>query len=414
MNYSIILFIFISICIVRYRYGLFSIVSFGLMGFIIYSIPAIVGFKVSFAYPSSDRYFIPVDGEPILVTLTAWIFFTTILAIGSSNAKLLPTKGGEQAKQYGQKMWIALTLSLLGILYLIAKGGALFFFDDRADQVNDPVIIIWRWIVIMGFLFATLERHRIGLVTFFMILAIIFLRGDRTIPAIATISYFVVYFREKHAYQKFSKVFLNYRFLSLSTFLAVVVIFGKSIYISVKQNNFQILADSLNPENLDKTLLSLEPFVTFDHIPWVIDLNVKITFSEFLTSVFGNLLIVPSTFGVSTNLYNDTITAMLPFDLSYGVAGNYWAHAMSVGGYVMVAIFAAIYAGSLIMIDRNLIDPKGRVRLSLAVIGALIAIYIHRNGLDNILSFVRQIFIATALIHFCALFCPTPSNRRAL
>ncbi|WP_447754597.1 hypothetical protein [Sphingopyxis fribergensis] len=398
MNYAIVLFIIIGFFLIKYKFGYISFVSAGFFCFAVYSIPAIVGLKRSFFYGSSERYLVPVDGAPIAVTLLAWIAFVLTLA-AFPRSRVATTVINVDLDYYRTKMWAAAAFAMAGLFYLMAEGGALFFIAAREEQLDDYVVLIWRWIVVIGFIAAVAGRHRVGQVIFLTLLAIIFLRGDRTIAAISAVAFLVQYFRGNNSIDKITKIVFNYKFLIGLALIIFVIVFGKPIYLSVKDGNFEILTNYLRDARISDIAFSLEPFVTFEHIPLVIDLGVHIEFREFLISILGNALLIPSAFGVETNLYSIIVTQMLPQEVSFGIAGNYWAHAMTVGWYPMVAIFAFIFALSLAIIDRNVVNKRGRLRIGILIIGAVVAVYIHRNGLDNIFSFIRQIFIASVLVH---------------
>src|SRR5690606_22182977 len=102
----------------------------------------------------------------------------------------------------------------------------------------------------------------------------------------------------------------------------------------LKSDDLSILVDTFRSDRISAQIASLEPFATFNHLAMVPHMKLSITPGEFLSSVFGNFLIVPTVFGVETNLYNLEITRSLPYILTYGIAGNPWAHAYSVGGEV--------------------------------------------------------------------------------
>lgn len=399
MNYAIILFVILGFFLLKYKYGYFSFVSAGFFAFLIYSIPAIVELKRPFLYGTSERYLVPVTGAPIAVVLLAWAVFVITLAALPRRRLATPALTTD-VDLYRTKMWVALGVSLAGIVHLMMQGGILFFIAAREEQLEDYIVLIWRWAVVFGFLAAVLARHRPGQIIFLAILAIIFLQGDRTIAAIAATAFLVARFQDRKLAQDLMRIAFNYKSIIIFATLLTLIVFGKPIYLSVKDGDMTILANSFTGSQISDLIYSLEPFVTFDHISNVIDLGISIPFAEFLKSVLGNALVIPSLFGIETNLYNLTITNMLPSNLTYGVAGNYWAHAMSVGGFPMVAVFSFIFALSLSAIDKKLVNRRGFIRIGLLITGAVVAIYIHRNGLDNILSFVRQIFIASIVIHF--------------
>ena len=134
------------------------------------------------------------------------------------------------------------------------------------------------------------------------------------------------------------------------------------------------------------------------HLTFVIQNNVIIPFGDFLTSVFGNLLIIPSLFGVNTNLYGDTVTSFVGPGLTYGIAGSYLAHGYSVGGLIGVAAFGMMYGIALSLCDSAVWRSRGIGKGVFILIGSTLAGYIHRNGLDNFGSFIRQVILMSILM----------------
>lgn len=405
MIMSLAIFALSALCLsqANKKFGIFSFVFAGTCSFIIYSLPAILGISANFYYDGRVRYFVDAQPEAIGVTLLAWVGFSIVLlsyrsqSVGSRYQAIL----GDHI--YSSRMKIATILSFLGIVYLVASGGFLFFSDAREEQVNDLAILLWRWVILIGFAAAIIENNRRYQLMLLFAISIIFIRGDRTIPAIAGALYLVLHFRFYGDIGGLIKKILKPKFVVLVLTMSFVILLGKPIYLSIKENDFSILSSFIADNQIYNIALTAEPFVTFNHIYSVINLDISIDFADFFNSIWPNITIMPSLFGFSTNLYNEVITAAIPYNLNYGIAGNYWAHGWVVGGYFGVLIFSLLYATALIFCDIYLVGRDGRVRLSVAVLGALTAVYVHRNGLDNFLSFVRQICVAAVVVHSCHL-----------
>jgi len=144
--------------------------------------------------------------------------------------------------------------------------------------------------------------------------------------------------------------------------------------------------------------MSFEPLLTINILDYSITNNLTMPFGDFLLSMFGNILIIPSAFGVNTNYFNTFFTSEMPASLSFGIAGNFYAHGYVVLGFPGIVIFAFLFFCVIFSIERKIDTSTGMAQLTLVIIGATIAIYLQRNGADNILSFIRQILIATLLI----------------
>jgi hypothetical protein len=227
---------------------------------------------------------------------------------------------------------------------------------------------------------------------------LIFLRGDRTLVALSTAAMVIVASYRNPGWWK------RLRFPQIIglVFAAAVVFFGKTVYLNVKSGLTGQGWDVTRGLTYTQQLMSqFEPLATFNHIEFVMRTGITIPPVEFLWSIFGNLLLVPSFFGVSTNVYNATVTAAMSGRLGFGVAGNYLAHGYAVGGIVGAALFYFVLPIALRICDGQFRSKTGTVKVFWCCVGAVVAFYVHRNGLDNLLSFVRQLFIvgvATAAV----------------
>lgn len=419
--------------VIAYRgHGPFTFVMAGLCVFFVYSIPAVLQLKTLFSYESNDlRYLAQAGQEAGFVIFTAWAAVAATLLIALARkvrhtpAVTLPVrrngpytnipapvrpdnwpslhmpaaaKRGASSNVLAARRETArmhrfavasLILGLCGYAYLSATSGLLFFLDQRELQNDGLLTLLWKWTVPLGIVAATFSgstRTQIGL---FMLLAVLFLRGDRTMLGITIVSFAIVWsYGRKDIWTLFRPTFIVAGLVLVS-----LIIFGKPVYLSAKAGDMTILMDALLPENMATVILGFEPFVTYNHIDFAMEANLSFAPTEFVMSLLGQFLVAPSFFGIETNLYNLRITEMLPFTVTYGVAGNYWAHAWSVGGFPMVAAFAVLYASSLVLCDRYYDRLSGAPKVFVAVTGSVIAVYTYRNGLDNMFSFFRQILI---------------------
>lgn len=403
MGILILALVILSFARIERTCGLFSWTSAGAAAFFVYSTPAIIGLQRHFYY-YGQRYLAEADPEAVLVILVAWGFFTLALFSLPLNRVRHLSAVSPEHPDYFPQIISSLVLALIGVLYLMYDGGIFFFLASRDEQVSNYFTLVWRWCIVIGFTASLLVGRRIIIALFVSLLALIFVQGDRTVFAIAAAIYILLAVGRAAGDHRMAAVFRSPKNILLVIAIFIAVLFGKPIYLSIKDLSLDPLLAYLEVQNLETIAMSAEPFVTFTHIDAVIRMRIEIPFRDFFISVFGNLLLVPSAFGVETNLYNEALTARLPSMVRYGVAGNYWAHGMAVGGLPGVACFACLYAGALGLLDRTFIDPEGRVRLGLALIASATAVYLQRNGIDNFLSFVRQIILAWLAVHLLSLF----------
>jgi hypothetical protein len=263
---------------------------------------------------------------------------------------------------------------------------------------------LWVWTAIIGLVSASLARIRTLFIFYSLLLFIIFLRGDRTLIAIATAALIAA------ASYKDPRWYRRLRPLQIAgaAFGVCAVLLGKTIYIIAKAALSGGSSDRLNTPLRDQFLFQFEPLATFSHLEFVMRTGLTIGPLDFFKSVFGNVLLVPSFFGISTNLYNTTVTAKLSARLGSGIAGNYLAHGWTVGGVWGSALFYFVLPLLLRLCDGQFYRREGATKVFWCCVGAVFAFYIHRNGMDNVFSFVRQLFIvcvatagvAAALRHF--------------
>lgn len=400
--------------------GIGSFITLGIIGAAIYTVPAIIDTQLSFASTgtASQLHYIEVPTYVDLVVVWAW----TGLLLGLISSTILFPQSITQKFEVDERVMKSLArataiIATLGILYLaLSSESILFFLQQRKNQDSGVVSTLWKWTGVLGLLAATLGRDRKLIYFHALVIVIIFLRGDRTLVAIVTAALIAT------ASHQNPKWYTRLKLSQIAGFIfAVLVIFlGKSIYFSVKS------AAAGSNKSIDMSLkqqllMQFEPIATFSHIQFVIVSGVTITPGEFLQSVIGNILMVPSAFGVSTNLYNDVVTSALSPNVGFGVAGNYLAHGYTVGGTLGASLFYFMLPLMLRLCDGQFRSKTGSIKVFWCCVGAVFAFYIHRNGLDNLFSFVRQIFIvsvataglAAAMRHLGLVAAPI-GTRRAL
>lgn len=390
----LIVVIVLSLAITLKENGIGSFVTLGVIGAAIYSVPALIDtqFSLSSTGTQSQILYVAVPSYVDSVVLIAWVGM--LLGLMATTV-LLPQRSGIQSVDTPEIMGsIALAsaiLAMLGLIYLsISSESLLFFLQQRTDQDTSFVSTLWKWTALIGLVSATFARSRRLLYFHALIVVIVFLRGDRTLVAIATAALIVTAsYRNPAWYLK-----LKPSQIIGFAFALMVIFFGKSAYSSVKAS-FSGGAAHINLPLKQQLFLQFEPIATFSHLQFVMVSGLKIPPGQFLESIFGNLLMVPSLFGISTNLYNEVVTAALPPKLGFGVAGNYLAHGYTVGGTAGAALFYFILPLMLRLCDGQFRTKTGSVKVFWCCVGAVFAFYVHRNGLDNLFAFVRQILIVS-------------------
>lgn len=398
MGFVIAIVIMVTWVVALRKHGPASFAAAGVLGLTIYSIPAVVNLRIPFDEPmGSERYLVSGHELAQIVVLIAWVTVLLVYLVTGGRSK---RNGGTATVHHPLSDFSSalLLLGVIGFVYLSAQDGLTFFLKSREEQISDLVSLLWKWTSLLGLIATTLSGEKRKRIFFALLTIVIFLRGDRTMIALSFVAVAILSFRE---YRSILNV-LRLRYLVAGASLAMLIFIGKPLYLAVKAGEMAILSESVSADAMQTLWLNFEPFATYNHLDVVIATGFTISIPEFLGSIFGHLLVMPSFFGVDTNVYNEAFTAALPLASTFGLAGNFWAHAWSVGAYMGVVIFAVAYAGSLVLSDQTFgkASPVGQVLI--AAIATTVAVYAHRNGLDNLLSFVRQILIVAGVSYLLA------------
>jgi hypothetical protein len=114
--------------------------------------------------------------------------------------------------------------------------------------------------------------------------------------------------------------------------------------------------------------------------------------------MFGNLLIDPGSIGITVNQTNKYLMATYPDFITNGIGGSYLANAWMVARAPGLFIFSLLFLCILRFSDVYSQRSNSFLACVCVLIGALMAVYSHRNGLGNILAFYRQIFLCCGVI----------------
>jgi hypothetical protein len=396
-TFPLLILILTALAVTVSKNGVGSFVTLGILGAAIYSIPALINLQASLGAIDSRVTYVPVAPDVKFLVLLSWTGLLVGLGISIFLFPQIAFAGPNRLEDQSMKS-IALACAIMawaGVIYFMISEWSIFFFlKERMDQDAGAFATLWRWTGVLGLVSALLARNRRLLYTNAAIMILIFLRGDRTLVAIATAAMIVAAsYRDAKWWRR-----LSLPQIVGVTFAAAVVFLGKTVYLNLKSGLTGQGWDVTRGLSYKQQLISqFEPLATFNHIEFVMRTGVKIPFAEFVSSILGNILLVPSAFGVSTNVYNATVTAAMSSRLGYGIAGNYLAHGYVVGGTAGAVLFYLMLPLLLRLCDGQFRSKSGTVKVVWCGVGAVVAFYIHRNGLDNLFSFIRQLFIVSVI-----------------
>lgn len=98
-------------------------------------------------------------------------------------------------------------------------------------------------------------------------------------------------------------------------------------------------------------------------------------------------------------LFSDFFKPKLFMDVPFGMASNPWAQAFAAGGYPLVILFAAIYAGVVGGLGYLFKISRGGVSATMLVTSMWVAFYFHRNDVLTEIGIVKQtVYAAVAAL----------------
>lgn len=370
-------------------FGVLSLIGLGLFGLTLYTIPAIVGV-----------YLVPGVGAAGVTSATtslatsayiiAWASVCLCLMVARRAISLKPPINA--TPRPNRILLQALFLISLAMYFVIAsRDGVLFFLAPRQviDTGGLDIKIIWRWVNAYGLIVA-ISLGRRGFATIFGTLVLVyFVAGDRTVIAVLGAAIFI----QQYFGRAFLPVAIRPAIAIPSAVGLAAIVFGKSIYLSVKDWSLDPLLLTFSSGRFITNLAYFEPFVVHNQMEVVTARGFDYPLWEVVKGSLGQLLLIPSLFGIDSSSFNVMFTDEFYPGISYGLAFNYWAQGYAVGRELGIVGFAAIFVIALVSADVVARKVTGARRAFVLLVGALVAVYIHRNSLENILAIVRQLAI---------------------
>lgn len=395
--------VLITAVIILRLYGPASPMMLGVVGLFAYSLPALVGFFVAPGNANSAVN-MHTSGAATTAVLVFWIsfLFTAIVFRYRRASRLKFNQVGPVGTiNANRALNILLILSISLYIYIGIRQGWLFFMSQRAaiSSSNIQVDVIWRWVNAATLLFALMAKRWDGVAVSLIFIAMYFIAGDRTVITILMGALVLYYLGGR----RLSEMVLNPGQWLIFASGLVFVILGKPIYLSAKSMSFAPIMDSLFNRSAVSQISYFEPFVVFNQLEVVIARHFSYPFSEFAVGTLGQFLIVPSLFGIDSGGFNVAFTTEFYRSISYGLAYNYLAEGYSIGGLAGIMLFGAAYAVFILVLSRLAVKAGVVDRAFLLLAISIIAIYIHRNSMENILSFERQIFLIWVFVKVCLL-----------
>jgi len=378
------------------RRPVFDFVSAGFFGCVVYFMPGFHGLLFNPYYP--DDFPIEIVSNATYAVWIAAMLGSIVTGLLYNPAPLGPAARREMAQPFTTPIADFAIIGLLGASFIVAilSGGDALFSPDKNDvlSVQDrPVILFATLSQVTLALFLVQKRYLVAIPSIFAVAFLVFV-GFRAELAIASLS-ILVWIAHRNGIRSFFKL----RNLFLLTFVVVFLFAYKFLYISVKMGRWDMVAQIIQSSDfLSSIFLKSEPFITQSILNEVIARDFHIDFSNFVASFAS---IIPFS-NVITSLSVDQIAfnfqeQLFP-NLRYGVASNIYANFYAGLGYPGVVVYIFIQNVALVYISKYMIRRDGFAKLALALIGAFIAFYIHRNDIANSITLVnRSLYCCLAL-----------------
>lgn len=189
------------------------------------------------------------------------------------------------------------------------------------------------------------------------------------------------------------------RVITLAGLIVAALFLWKPIYPFLKSGDFVMLRAALERADLFSTALwRSEPFTTQSILNEVVVAGFSSSGEQFY-DLLAKLRVVPLELLPSYNSFHAQFQPVLFPWARAGLAGNPWAEAYALGGWVALCLFLALYLALLRSLSRYLLLGSPPVQVLAAIVGVFVALYFHRN------SFVFEINLIVRMVFFWSVAC---------
>lgn len=262
-------------------------------------------------------------------------------------------------------------------------------------------------LILFSFVASYLERNTFALRVGFLLLAITFVTGDRTYPAIAIFSFLFAYCCSQRSIRILKGTSLELRsFGHLTLFIACLVslvfigLLGKSIYgivtLALVSGDTSALVNSFSNLSIETT--SSEAEHLFGITELLVINNIETAPELFFSSLASVTLPFSKLFlDTNSNYFPDAIKSLFFAHWGEGMSPGapFLGHIYSVGGLVAVASASIIIYLLYGTLASSFKSSSSVIACSFyASIAGYIAFYIYRNSADQILVSLKRIVVS--------------------
>ena len=410
MNF-LLLGLMLASWIVGYRrYGLFSVVGALLVGLTAYSIPVVLQTYLVPGYWGLSLATVSIGAAYVVVWAWLWVLLGLFLFSTSSDVvpgqrywELSPHQAIRARQEISVFCVLCAVVSTGLYLWIALLDDPLYFLQDRqtADVSAEYQKMLWRWVNVYGLITAVFARFKFLALLFLSYIGIYFLAGDRTMVLISGVSLLVYFLTEVRSI----KQVIRLRYILYVMTLGGLLWLGKPIYLAVKLQSMLPLERLFSSSTFILELSFLEPLLTHTILEDVLRSDFSYPWQQLLLGSVGQLLIIPSAFGIDSSAFNVSIHQNLYPNIQYGMAAHYFAQGWSVAGPLGVALFALLLTYTICFLHRKIKSSWGLRRLVFVVVGVTVGSYFYRNSLENVLSLIRQQLLVVAALMIVTQAC---------
>lgn len=346
----------------------------------------------SIAFLSSSIYFLPGLlgsvgvrrlGRMSDINSDTYISISLVLALLTISA-MMWDRGTCRPKNYARKfykvdLFFILSLGILVGVYFTNSEWSEIFSPGKPHYGRSHSFLVP--IVVLGLTISFASKFYTGLLFFIALSALDIYAGNRETAAFSLLACAALIGTSSRSKPLVTE---HYWFILVAAAILFTLLSYKGVYVAVVAGRFDLVTEWLtSPDYYLLSVSGLESFVTLDILNSV--LSGHTSYSEnFLTNLlaaalpFGDI-IVP----VRPESVSHYISRTFYSDLDFGVAGNIWADAHVLGGWLMFSFLALLYAISPIVLNVLLINARtGFFAATVSIIGVLMLFYFHRSGLE--------------------------------
>jgi hypothetical protein len=371
----------------RRRVDLFSL---AFLSSCIYFLPGFLGFTL---VPTRD--FAP-PAATVLDPTTYAVFccvLASVLGSGILFARLAPLHAAVRLRlpSARQVAIVSLCLGYVGFFAVLTHGRELM-------NLNKFVLIqsLDRWHSVLT-TFATIGAVAAAINRSWRILGIalplfgldLFI-GSRTTTAMAVMAVVLVWLSQRER----SRMLLGERRLVLVALALAVVFFGwQQLFLPFKRGDLSdLLQRSIRPETYRVAVLNSEPFTIQAILNEVVRTGYTVD-PEHLLEVTAVAVPFYTEFFESPRSFNAYFQPdLFPGVRLAGMANNFWAEGLAIGGWAVFLGYVALYVVALAAGSFGLRSRSPHILAISATLGAYLAFYIHRNDLLFELLLIRRFF----------------------